>query len=1023
MLSAAVWMRVRFFMFPQHHFPQLVPNRAQASITRLNDLVWTERRAVRVEASAYGPAQVPLKEGRKLKRQPVENGSFWGRLFDQRWCRVVLPGIADGNTWLHWKDQGEATLYVKDQPYFGFNVAHRWCRLPAGTKEVWVQSSCIQSAIWHAEANGMDARGSYFEEAFVARREDEAWGAYHDLKCLFDLAMDQRNRENPQVPATLNAAGLQAPVDKFTPSYRLMLRAMDEAADALDRDGIRALRKRLAAAYRELRMEKTFSRCVLTGHAHLDLVWIWPERMGELKAVNIFATVDRLMEEYPEYRFAYSQPASYEAVRRREPALYKNVEGRIRSKKWQATGAMYVESDTIFACGEALARAFVVGQEEFRKIGGAASKLTWLPDVFGYSACLPLIMKQTGVDYFFTTKMTWNAINRFPHSSFVWKGHDGSEVLAHVTQESGYVTHMDVGNIKEPMHANQQADLHDEYLLPTGYGDGGGGPTDAMLERARRLGSLPGMPAIEWGQPEAFFERLAAVRGKLPVHQGECYLEYHRGTYTTHGNLKWSFRNLERALQVAEAVSAATGKRWDMLHAWKRQIFAQFHDYIPGSSVWDVYLEGLPELDRLAGEQRSEAAKALGGKGDACLFNPHAVSVKKWVKEPVNGEMAYVELPPLSGSTFEEAIVESPPPVEIRGRTVANGWTEFHLDASGWIDRLSWEGVPVPLQGPLGQLIAYPDRAANFEAWDIDRQVLSLGSVCKSKASIAVVEDGEHRAGFAVTRKIGEASEATVKFLLEAGSPLVHIAVDLDWREPEALLKIHFPTQYAATNARCGIAYGSVLRPQVANGPVAEAMWEVPFSRHLEVFDEGEAEGMFVVTEAKYGASVRNGEIGVSLVRSPRVTGFDAHGHAWPAHLTRLQIDSPCSDIGRHHIQLAIGRYAMSLPRERQPAVIADTLYTGPEAYQGRRVDALIESLEGDETLAPCWAKPTGGGAWVLRLHEVAGRRGMVKIKPRAGWKMSLTDIGESFRKPVKGGEIRFTPYQVVSVLLEKAAG
>ncbi len=1004
-------------MLPNHHLPQLIPNRINAAINRLAAATWAGRQAVAVEASRPQAKQVALAEGKKLKRSKVTPCSFWGRLFDQRWCHVTLPDVADGNTWLEWKDQGEATLYVDGKAYFGFNVAHMRCRLPEGTKEVWVQSSCIQSAIWHPNANGMDADGSYFEGAFVVKRDDAAWGAYHDLKCLFDLAMDQRNRENPQVAKDLNGIGQQPVVDKFTPVYRKMLSGMNDAANALDQKGIPAMRRSLAKLYKELTMDKTFAKCVLTGHAHLDLVWIWPERMGELKAINIFATADRLMEEYPEYRFAYSQPASYEAVAKREPELYDRVKGRIGSGKWQATGAMYVESDTMIACGEALARSFTLGQQGFEAINGALSKLTWLPDVFGYSACLPQIMKQTGVEYFFTTKMTWNSINRFPYSSFIWRGNDGSEILAHVTQESGYVTHMGVNDVKAPMHANQQADVHDEYLLPTGYGDGGGGATDDMLERARRLGSLPGMPEIEWDQPESFFDRLNEVRDDLPVHQGECYLEYHRGTFTTHGNLKASFRGLERALQTAEAVAAATGKTWDMEHAWKRLVFAQFHDYIPGSSVWDVYQEGLPELDGLAESQLAEADKALSGKGSDCLFNPHAVPVSRWIDG--SDASAYVTLPPLSGSPIESVIQDTPKVVEVKGRTVSNGLAEFRVNASGWIDRLSWEGVDVPLSGTVGQLMLYPDHAANFDAWDIDRHVLSIGEVCKAKATITVVEEGAHRAGIAVTRQIGASSEATVTFMLEAGSPLVQVTVDLDWLEPESLLKLLFPTQYSATNARFGIPYGSVLRQQVPNGMQAEAMWEVPFSRYLAVFDEGEREGLFLATESKYGATVREGSVGLSLVRSPIVTGYDGHGTAWPSHLTRLKIDSPYSDMGLHRIQLAIGRYDAELPRERQPASLADTLFTDPLAYRGKAMPSVIESIEGGDTLVPHWVKPIEGG-YVLRLHEVGGRRGTVQIKLRDGWSTQLTDLGES-RVADCNGSVVFTPYEVLSLFVRKA--
>ncbi|MFP4166378.1 MAG: glycoside hydrolase family 38 C-terminal domain-containing protein, partial [Opitutales bacterium] len=271
------------------------------------------------------------------------------------------------------------------------------------------------------------------------------------------------------------------------------------------------------------------------------------------------------------------------------------------------------------------------------------------------------------------------------------------------------------------------------------------------------------------------------------------------------------------------------------------------------------------------------------------------------------------------------------------------------------------------------------------------------------------------RAGISVSRKIGAASKATVTFLLESGSPLMHVTVDLDWREPETLLKLLFPTRYAATSARFGSPFGSVLRSQVPNGLQAEAMWEAPFSRYLAVFDEGEREGFFLATESKYGASVREGSIGLSLVRSPRVTGFDAHSHAWPPHLTRLKIDSPFSDLGTHSIRLAVGRYEVGLPRERQPASVAETLFTRPITYTGEALTGVFESLEGGDTLVPIWVKPIKGGGLVLRLHEVAGGRGSLKLKLREGYHLQQTDMGESCVKTLDG-EVAFTPYEVVSL-------
>jgi len=1011
-------------MLPEHHLPQLVLSRVQAATNRLAELIWDTAEPLAVEASEARPVQCSLADGKKLKTSVQGLNTYWGKLFDQRWCRIQFPKPLGKNTWLHWQDQSESTLYVKDQAFWGFNVAHTHCLLPVGTKEVWLQSTCCQTAIWHPDARGYEASGAHFKGATLAHRNDDVWHAYHDLKCLFDLALDMRTRETPEVAKEIYGSGLQPKVESYSPTFRRLLRWMNEAVDALDTRGAAAMRKHLKKAYQELKVDASFSKCLLSGHAHVDLVWIWPERVGELKAVNVFSTMNRLMEEYPEFRFAYSQPASYEAVKKREPGLYRDVSKRIQSGTWQATGAMYVESDTLIACGEALSRSFAVGQKGFTEINGEPSKLTWLPDVFGYSACLPQIMKQHGVEYFFTSKMAWNAINRFPHSSFVWRGNDGSEVLAHIMQAVGYVSHIEVGQVMDTMHGNMQADVHDEFLLPTGYGDGGGGTTATMLERARRLDGLPGMPSMEWGQPEDFFQRLETHRNRYPVHQGECYLEYHRGTYTTHGNLKAAFRGLERALQVVEAASAATGKSCDVEHAWKRMVFAQFHDYIPGSSVWDVYLEGVPELEGLAVDQEKATMASLSSArgGAECLFNPHAVPVKYW-HQGASGKAEYLSLPPAKGTALTDAIVEVPPAVTADGNRISNDRASFRVNSKGWIDSLTWDGVKVPLDGPLGQLVLYTDQAGSFEPWDIDRHVLSLGKTCEAKSFIEPWAEGDHRVGLRVTRAVGEKSSATVILFLESGSPLVHIQVDLDWKETNALLKLHIPTSYGAVSARFGSPFGSVLRPQIPSGMHTEGMWEVPFSRYLAVFDEGEREGLFAVTESKYGASVHCGEVGISLVRSPRVTGFEGHGAAWAAHLTRLKDLPVHSDQGSHSIRLALGRYSIDLPREEQPACVADTLFTPPVSYRGKATRALLESIEGGESLIPCWIQPRGKKGWLLRLHEVSGQRGNARIRCSKDWAMSLVQLdGTPAKGSIRGGRFTFRPYQVLGIRFESCS-
>ncbi len=1003
-------------MLPINPLLQLTPLRTQRGVARLAEIIWGNPQPVRVEATATRPDHISLTLAKKLPRKPVLAGESWGQLYDQRWCRVKIP--AGSARWLHWDEQGEATLHINGVPYFGFDVAHRYCELPVGTREVWVESLCVQAAIWHPDAKGLGAEGNVFRGAQLLQRDDEAWHAYHDLNCLYDYMLDLRAREFPGVPRELFSQTVQPPLTEVSPLYRRLLRGLDTALDAFDTDGVGALRQALVNVYATARDAAPLSRAALTGHSHLDLVWLWNEQTGEGKAVHTFANANRLMARYPEFRFAYSQPASYEAVARRSPELMRAVRTRLRSGQWEATGGMYVESDSHVACGEGLARSFILGQEGFQKLSGRRSRILWLPDLFGFSACLPQLMKLSGVDYFFTTKTTWNTVNRFPHSSFVWRGAGGHAVVSHVTQGVQFNNTVSVEQLRAVANQNQQGDIHDEALMPNGWGDGGGGPSDEMCERARRLTALRGLPELEWDQPEAFFDRLAEKSAKLPALDGEIYLEYHRGTFTTQSAVKARFRELEQALQLREAALVVLGRKPDagLDHAWRRMVFAQFHDYIPGSSIPEVYAEGLPELAKLTREQSAQAAQALTtAKGERCVFNPLPVTRRT----VVGGKL--LELPPLSGVSIADAVVKEVAAVVVQGRTLSNGIVEARLDARGNLVALSVAGTKVELAARAGELVVYPEQPANFGPWDIDRPSLSLGQPARGPAQIVA-----DKSGLTVTRKIGAASTASIRYGLEPGGSVLRLTVELDWQEPDALLKLHFPTNYRGREVRCGTPFGSVLRPQLATSREVEAMWEWPMSRWATVSDEGERAGLFVVTAAKYGLSCRDGNLGVTLLRTPRHVGFEEHAKAYPVHLSRLPKPSTIyTDLGRHVIELAIGSYDATAVRAEQPAVLTETLFTQPVTYRGKPMAAAFQGLEGGETLIPHWAKPEGRSAgqqsWVLRLHEVSGQRGSTKLKLAAGWRaQKINLLGESMSQPLRGRTLNYEPYEIISLRLSR---
>lgn len=1017
-------------MLPKTYLTQILLPRLAEARTRLEKQIW---------AAHGGPYEVwitqPTREHRRLPEvrqaefQVVERlPHTWGERHDQCWWQLPQSLAEDARTaggtlYLDWRDDGEATLYADGIPWHGIDPGHPLVRLPTTATDLKIESACIRSGVWvPGNRTTLKDSGSEFKGAYTFLRNDAAWRCWIALDLFAEYIDHEIRKQYSEHPATGGSAGYRPTIERIPPLVRRLARSLDDAVDVLDTAGIEALETTLQ------QVMATFSstdphrlRCVLTGHAHLDLVWLWPERVGEFKAVHTFSTINRLMEQYPEFTFGYSQPASYEAVARRTPELLEEVKGHIAEGRWEAEGASYVESDTQLACGESLVRSFLIGQKGFEELIGNPSTTLWLPDVFGYSGCLPQIMSQTGVTRFFTTKLTWCSVSRFPHSSFRWLAPDGTEVLVHVTQAYGYIGQVKPKEIDDGQLHYQQSDVHDAYLAPTGWGDGGGGPTDIVCERARILRDFAGTPKVEWGRIDDFFAGLEKVREKLPSFQGELYLEYHRGVQTTHGDLKHAFRCAERGMQVWEAAHCACAQGPVDEAVWKRVVLAQFHDYIPGSSIKEVYEEGVPELAAIASKAQESAAAALSATGQQqkeAVFNPLAVAIT--VFDSQSG--CWCRLPPLTGSALEDLEPVQPVgTVSVSETTLSNDRVEATFDDLGRILSLKIDRQAVPFTAPAAELVVYPDFPHAYDAWDIDRSSLSLPDPVLTPVDVNVTAAADgHCGSVSFARKTATGSLLTTRYLLNATDSVLRIEYDVDWQDPQTLLKVLFPTDYRGRHARYGAPFGSSLRVQQPARPDDEAQFENPFSRWIEVSDDAGNGGFFVVSESKYGATVFRGNIQVSLLRSAFVSHPDL---AKPAEMIREK--SRYSDIGRHQIRLAIGRTGPCSPREEQAAVLADSLFTVPVSYQGNAVSAGLLGIEGLPTLHPCWAKPAemGNGAWILRCHETHGARGKIKLNLRDGYVATAVDLME---KPAdlqvdEDGACLVRPYALVSFLIQPA--
>lgn len=475
----------------------------------------------------------------------------------------------------------------------------------------------------------------------------------HTELCVLDKAVEALHY-NLMVP--LSAVKL---LDELDENRVRSLVKLGRAADMLDlrklysEDFYRSVAVVNEYLEKEFYSEKDNYSPVVTavGHTHIDVAWLWTIGQTREKTARSFSTVLRLMEQYPEYSFMSSQPQLYEYIKEDHPGMYEEIKQRIAEGRWEADGAMWLEADCNIPSGESLVRQILFGKRFFKEEFGVESRALWLPDVFGYSAALPQIMKKSGIDYFMTTKISWNQFNMMPNDTFLWRGLDGSEVLTYFVTTCNYnksmgdnitfsdrfskTTYTGIINANQVMgtwRRYQNKDINEETMMLYGYGDGGGGPTKEMLEQAKRLQyGIPGLPRLQLGSHSSFLDRLydRVINNKeLPRWVGELYLEYHRGTYTSMARNKRYNRKCEFLYQDVELLSVMgmlMGHSYpeaELKRGWKTMLLNQFHDIIPGSSIKEVYDESHRQYEEIL-QTGNSMLKAAADKITAAMDLKH----------------------------------------------------------------------------------------------------------------------------------------------------------------------------------------------------------------------------------------------------------------------------------------------------------------------------------------------------------------------------------------------------------------
>jgi alpha-mannosidase len=662
---------------------------------------------------------------------------------------------------------------------------------------------------------------------------------------------------------------------------------------------------------------------VATGHAHLDVGWLWPVWRTRQKVAHTVATALNLMERYPDYHFSMSQPQVYDFLRTDDPQLYARLKQRVAEGRFEPVGMMWLETDCNIPSGESLVRQLSHGARFFAEEFGELNHVVWLPDVFGYSAALPQLMRGCGISCFMTTKISWSQFNRMPNDTFRWRGIDGSEVLTHFVTasdrplkhwaEAQFYTYNGMMTGEEVFGTwkhYRQKDINDEVLYIYGYGDGGGGPTEEMLEAARVLGELPGYPQLRLDRIDQFFERLYKRvwnDPRLPTWAGELYLEYHRGTYTSQSRTKQANRAAELLLREAEwlnawAVTLGAQNRQEQLDAgWKLVLLNQFHDILPGSSIPQVYVDSnadFAQVQRIGRDVRDAAAAHILASDQPADSTIAVFNSLPWDRrECVQIDLPDSAEPPADAQVIEERpgertlLVEVEIPAYSYGAlatpaqhatrntqqtrsslvisrsSLRNAELHLELDEYGEIASLYDQRHQREVVGPgatANQLVIYEDRPLDWNAWDIDIFYEEKPYPVREILDWRVIEEGPLRAAIEITRKVGQ-STIRQRIRMWRDSRRIDFATEVDWQERQTLLRALFPLDINAARATCEIQFGAVERPTHRNTSWDWARFEVCAHRWVDLSEGGY--GVALMNDGKYGHSLNHNTLGLSLLK------------------------------------------------------------------------------------------------------------------------------------------------------------
>ena len=934
--------------------------------------------------------RMPYEEAMQGTFKPVKTGDRWGKEWEYMWMRgtITLPeGVAGRRIVMRLNPGGESSIYVNGEE-FGTRRAD-WVRdsihiisdqtLTACAKAGERYEVALEAYAGH-DFTGCDygpvlpgdykprssdeLRATVGENTFGVWNED-AYQLYMDVKVLWEAW-------HRLTPEGLRGQDVWQGLKDFTSIVDF--EQPEEARNA----SYAAARERLKPLF-ACHNGSTAPQFYAFGHAHIDIAWLWPIAETERKVLRTFAAQIRHMDEYPEYKFLQSQPHLYRMCKEMYPKLYEKIKQKVAAGQWIPEGAAWVECDTNVTGGESLIRQFIHGKRFFKEEFGIDSKMFWLPDTFGYTAALPQIMKGCGVDYFSTQKLWWNyhGGQTFPYNYFNWVGLDGTAIKSF--NHDDYNSDIHAGTAIEKWKNRKQKQNVRGFLVPYGYGDGGGGPARDFIEYVRRENDFEGCPRVKNAHPLDFFHEHPEP---VDNYVGELYLQCHRAVQTSQAKTKKGNRKSELALRevefwgVAAKLAGYDYPLEQMDELWKKILLNQFHDILPGSSINRVY----KEAEALYAQVQEDLARIRTEMNASLASGDEAVTVYNSLSFD---RVAVIELPAgfqgaeaagkalnvqkLGDRMIAEVTVPACGTVTVRAaapKAPDTGAGAFLTDSGAVLENeklkvvFGEKGEIVSIleketgreltAGPCNQMKMFKDIPASWEAWDVDTTYEYCPVELNEPATYELVSDGPVKAVLKITRNISE-SQLTQLVSLRRGAARVDFDTTVQWHELHKLLKVGFPVQYYTEEAVHEIQFGHVRRPNHRSRQYDFDRFEVANHKWTALCEEGR--GFAVLNDCKYGVNVLDNCINLSLLRAP------------------FSPDPEC-DRGEQKFTYSFYAYTGSLFNSGLVQEGYD-LNVPAQTLPGARADGSLLTVDASnvilETMKPA---EDGSGDYILRLYE-----------------------------------------------------